>query len=100
MPTYEYICEICQTHFEKQLHFTDDINHVTCPQGHQQTKRIFAKPTILFKGSGFYVTDREKSYPAQRYSTGQGLHKKDNLHDKPETISSLQLIYRPADLIL
>ena len=62
MPIYEYYCESCHTHFEKQLHFTDDIDHATCPQGHTLTKRIFTKPTILFKGSGFYVTDnRSKS---------------------------------------
>jgi putative FmdB family regulatory protein len=61
MPIYEYICNTCGISFEKQLHFGDDIDHVTCPQGHRQTKRIFSKPSIVFKGSGFYVTDSRKS---------------------------------------
>jgi len=61
MPTYEYMCNTCGRAFEKNLHFGDDINQVTCPQGHVQTRRIFSKPNIVFKGSGFYVTDSRKS---------------------------------------
>ena len=61
MPTYEYECKVCQTHFEKFLHFTDDRDHVTCPLGHSETRRLLAHPGIVFKGSGFYVTDHRKS---------------------------------------
>jgi len=61
MPIYEYICQACGHSFEKQLNFSDDINHVQCPQGHQQTKRLFSKPSIVFKGSGFYINDSRKS---------------------------------------
>jgi len=61
MPTYEYICTICGTNFEKQMHFGDDTTHVTCPNGHRQVRRRFSKPGIVFKGSGFYVTDNRKA---------------------------------------
>ena len=66
MPIYEYICQACDNSFEKQLNFSDDINHVPCPQGHQQTKRLFSKPSIVFKGSGFYVNDSRKSKKAEK----------------------------------
>ncbi len=61
MPTYEYICNTCGSTFEKDLHFGDDINHVTCPRGHTHTRKVFSIPSIVFKGSGFYVTDSRKS---------------------------------------
>ena len=66
MPTYEYICQTCGNSFEKQLHFSDDIDHVQCPEGHDQTKRLFSKPSIVFKGSGFYVNDSRKSKKASK----------------------------------
>ena len=61
MPTYEYICHTCGKSFEKQMHFGDNIDQVECPVGHEHTKRVFSKPSIVFKGSGFYVTDSRKS---------------------------------------
>jgi putative FmdB family regulatory protein len=61
MPTYEYICKTCGKSFERHLHFSDDIDHVTCPLGHVNTKRVFARPSIVFKGSGFYTTDSRKA---------------------------------------
>jgi putative FmdB family regulatory protein len=56
MPTYEYECLICGVHFERCQHFNDPpLQH--CPHGHRQVRRVFSPPAILFKGSGFYVTD-------------------------------------------
>ncbi|MFN2150061.1 MAG: FmdB family zinc ribbon protein [Anaerolineales bacterium] len=68
MPTYKYICNICGRSFEKQLHFTDDVDHVSCPNGHQQTRRIFTAPSIVITGSGFYVPDRRHSSPNSKSS--------------------------------
>ncbi|HIE57438.1 MAG TPA: FmdB family transcriptional regulator [Anaerolineales bacterium] len=66
MPTYEYTCTICGAKFEKQLHFGDNTPHITCPNGHRQVRRRFSAPGIVFKGSGFYITDnRKSSSPAQ-----------------------------------
>ena len=56
MPIYEYECLTCGTHFEKRQSFSDE-PHADCPNGHQDTRRLLAAPTIVFKGSGFYVTD-------------------------------------------
>ena len=71
MPVYEYKCTVCGLSFEKRLHFSDDPNLVVCPNGHRQVRRRFSKPGIVFKGSGFYVTDsRKASDTAQSAAAG------------------------------
>lgn len=56
MPIYEYECLTCGTQFEKRQSFSD-APEAECPNGHNDTRRLLATPTIVFKGSGFYVTD-------------------------------------------
>ncbi len=56
MPKYEYVCEACGTHFEVKRHFGEPPPE-TCPKGHRSIRRVFVAPPIIFKGSGFYVTD-------------------------------------------
>ena len=58
MPTYTYQCDDCGTVFNKHLSFNDDPNQVTCPKnGSRHVHRIYSAPPVVFKGSGFYVTD-------------------------------------------
>ncbi len=57
MPTYTFRCETCGLVFDKFLSFHDDQRQVTCPQGHTTVHRVFRPPAVVFKGSGFYVTD-------------------------------------------
>ena len=62
MPTYTYQCDDCGTVFNKHLSFNDDPNHVTCPKnGSKHVHRIYSAPPVVFKGSGFYVTDHSAS---------------------------------------
>lgn len=56
MPIYEYECQTCGVHFEKRQSF-NDAPHADCPNGHSDTRRLLVAPVIVFKGSGFYVTD-------------------------------------------
>lgn len=56
MPIYEYECLTCGTQFEKRQSFSDAAE-AQCPNGHDDTRRLLATPIIVFKGSGFYVTD-------------------------------------------
>jgi len=56
MPMYEYECLTCGMHFERRQHF-DDSPLQQCPHGHRKVRRLFSPPAIVFKGSGFYVTD-------------------------------------------
>ena len=64
MPTYEYQCEACSNRFEKFQSITA-APIKKCPQcGKNKVKRLIGTGAgILFKGSGFYITDyRDKSY--------------------------------------
>jgi putative FmdB family regulatory protein len=60
MPIYEYECRECGIHFDKLQHFGDP-SPETCPNGHPQVHRRFSQPAIIFKGSGFYVTDHGRN---------------------------------------
>jgi putative FmdB family regulatory protein len=68
LPVYEYKCENCSCRFELKQSFNDN-SAVTCPQCRSSTKRVFSPVPIIFKGSGFYVTDKaaeEGKGPASR----------------------------------
>lgn len=60
MPIYEYECAECGVHFDKLQRFGDP-SPDTCPNGHKRVHRLLSQPTIIFKGSGFYVTDNGRS---------------------------------------
>ncbi len=61
MPTYEYRCDSCKRRYERRESFSAASTH-TCDRCKKGTaKRILHAPTVVFKGSGFYVTDNKKS---------------------------------------
>ena len=57
MPIYEYECEKCACHFELKRRFDEDAGSPCCPRCRGKVRRLFSPSVILFKGSGFYVTD-------------------------------------------
>ena len=71
MPTYEYVCEKCGSQFEKfqsmaarpLAHCPEDV----CPQkrwGRGKVKKMISGGAgLIFKGSGFYITD----YRSEKY---------------------------------
>jgi len=71
MPTYEYICEKCGHEFEAVRSISAK-PLLTCPKEFcarkkwgrgRVKKKISAGTGLLFKGSGFYITDyRSKNY--------------------------------------
>ena len=63
MPIYEYECEKCHSRFELKRSFGED-GDVNCPECRGKACRIFTSVPVIFKGSGFYVTDNKKSNPA------------------------------------
>ncbi len=64
MPLYEYECEECGLRFERRQHFSDDPVRI-CPDCSGAVVRLIQPAGIIFKGSGFYVTDnRGKSSTA------------------------------------
>jgi putative FmdB family regulatory protein len=58
MPIYEYECLECGAHFDKLQRFGAPAPGA-CPNGHKQVHRLLSQPAIIFKGSGFYVTDNK-----------------------------------------
>jgi putative FmdB family regulatory protein len=60
MPTYEYVCRDCGHHLEVVQSFTDDPLQ-TCQRCQGQLRKVFSAAGIIFKGSGYYVTDTRAS---------------------------------------
>ena len=56
MPIYEYECPECSHRFEKRQSFHDEPK-ADCPECSKPARRVFHPAPIIFKGSGFYVTD-------------------------------------------
>lgn len=56
MPIYEYVCQGCRHGFEVKQSFSDPPVS-SCPQCGQAVTKIISAPAIMFKGSGWYVTD-------------------------------------------
>jgi putative FmdB family regulatory protein len=59
MPLYDYACGKCLHKFEMRRSFNEGAL-ATCPACNSQAERVFAPVPIVFKGSGFYVTDYRK----------------------------------------
>ena len=56
MPIYEYVCDGCAYRFERKQSIKDD-PVATCERCGKSVTRLISSPAILFKGSGWYVTD-------------------------------------------
>jgi len=61
MPTYEYECKSCSHSFEV-FQAMSDPPLKDCPRCGKEVRRlIFGGTGVIFKGSGFYVTDKGKA---------------------------------------
>ncbi len=80
MPTYEYECEKCRKTFDVFQSMKDEALK-TCPEGHCRMKKwgkgkvkrlLGTGAGLIFKGSGFYITDyRSEGYKqAAKSDTG------------------------------
>ncbi len=60
MPTYDYKC--INGHEFEELQGINDPSILNCPQCGKEAKRIIGSGSgLMFKGSGFYITDYKKS---------------------------------------
>lgn len=61
MPTYVYRCPKCGHQYETIQKITDD-TRAKCPKCGTRGERVIAGGTgLIFKGSGFYITDYKKT---------------------------------------
>lgn len=56
MPIYEYQCDSCSYQFEVKQSIKDD-PLAACERCGKPVRRLISSPGIMFKGSGWYVTD-------------------------------------------
>jgi putative FmdB family regulatory protein len=64
MPTYEYECKSCGHSFEAFQSMADDPLKI-CPLCGKEIRRVINGGSgVIFKGSGFYVTDNSRKSSA------------------------------------
>ena len=59
MPIYEYECRSCAHHYEKKQKF-HDAPEKECPKCSGKVRRLIRPAPVIYKASGFYVTDSVK----------------------------------------
>lgn len=60
MPTYDYVCLTNDHRFEVKQSFSDDAL-TECIECGEPVRKVFSAAGIVFKGSGYYVTDTRGS---------------------------------------
>jgi putative FmdB family regulatory protein len=60
MPIYVYVCDTCGLRFERRQSMLAQ-PLVDCPECEGHVQRVVQPVGVVFRGSGFYVTDRRKS---------------------------------------
>ena len=92
MPLYDYKCAQCGKVTEVR-HGFDEPWHAPCPSCGGSLTRVFNPAPIVFKGSGFYVTDSRgssKSTPAKSDDTSQSKPAESKPEAKPEATAPAQ----------
>ncbi|MGH2534079.1 MAG: FmdB family zinc ribbon protein [Thermomicrobiales bacterium] len=67
MPTYSYRCSACANEFEQFQKFAED-PLTDCPACGGTVRRVIQPVGVVFKGSGWYITDNRKSNGAESSS--------------------------------
>lgn len=68
MPTYKYRCKECDHEFEARQRMSDKPLS-ECPVCGGDVRRVVGSVGIVFKGSGFYVTDNRSANGKGRVQT-------------------------------
>jgi putative FmdB family regulatory protein len=89
MPTYSYVCEACGNQFNRFQAMSDEPVKV-CPEcGEQRVRRrIGAGAGIIFKGSGFYLTDYARKSSHGKPHSDNGQDKTEKTESKTENKST------------
>ena len=100
MPTYEYECSKCGKNFDcfQSMH---DTAYAKCPKEHCQmrkwgkgkvTRLLGGGAGLIFKGSGFYITD----YRSEGYKASAKKESGDSSGAKSETKTEAKTEAKPA----
>jgi len=72
LPTYEYHCPACDATYELRQGFDAPTTHPCEECGKGTAKRVLHAPPIVFKGSGWYITDSRNKLSAVNDSESSG----------------------------
>jgi putative FmdB family regulatory protein len=86
MPLYDYACTKCGRTFEVRRGF-NEIHEDPCAACGAPLRRVFNAAPVLFKGSGFYVTDSRGSAPGSKAEKPEKPEKPEKT-EKPEKAPS------------
>ena len=87
MPIYEYQCTKCGEVFDAMQKFSD-APLTKCKFCDGKVKKLFSAPALVFKGSGFYVTDNPRgktggeTKPKKEHKAATGEKKETKKADK------------------
>jgi len=70
MPLYEYQCRTCRKTAEVRHGFKETYD-APCAECGGEMARVFSPAGIVFKGSGFYLTDSRKAAEAAKSGDGK-----------------------------
>ena len=96
MPIYEYECSLCDNRFEKKQRF-DDEPVTECPNCQGRVRRIIHSAPIIFKGSGFYITDSRKGGATGSEEGGSGKKDKAEAPSKGGGIGKKDKVEAPGE---
>ena len=102
VPNYEYKCVSCEHIFELWQNVGEAAPQ--CPECGSEVKKVFHPPRVIFKGSGFYVTDLRaekegksgKSSSAGESSAPSAPAKEASTESKPEPAPAAASSDKPA----
>jgi putative FmdB family regulatory protein len=85
MPTYEYLCQKCSHRFETWQKMTDEPLTI-CPECGGHIRRVLYPTGIIFKGSGFYITDHRNGNGSSSVNgSHDGAKKAEGSSETPKT---------------
>lgn len=71
MPLYEYHCDACGQDFEVQQRMSDPpVEECSCGEKGKVRRLLSAGNGLIFKGSGFYITDYKNGSSSSSSSNG------------------------------
>ncbi len=70
MPTYAYQCQACAHAFDAFQKFSE-APLTDCPECAGRIRRVIHPTPVVFKGSGWYITDSRKPSPAENGSKSE-----------------------------
>lgn len=86
MPIYEYECASCGRRFDELQRITEDALTID-PECGGSLRRVIQPVGIIFKGSGFYVTDSRNSSSSSSTKSSSETKTEANSESKPESKS-------------